>query len=219
MRAIILAAGRGERLRPLTDHTPKPMLRIAGKPLIERHVERLVSAGIIDIVVNHAHLGEQIEAHLGDGHQWGARIVYSPEGATPLETAGGIVAALPLLGDAPFITVNADVWTDYPFQRLVTTAASEAHIVLVDNPDHNPRGDFVLTGESVRNEGERRLTFSGLSVFTPAFFAGLEFGVCSLTPLLKRAVSRGILTGSYYSGVWHDIGTPERLRALRLAHQ
>ncbi len=219
MRAMILAAGRGERMRPLTDQTPKPMLLLKGKPLIQYHVEHLVQAGIVDIVINHAILGEQIEDYLGDGDQWGARIRYSPEHQEPLETAGGIVRALPLLGAAPFITVNADIWTDFPFQQLLELAKQGSgrlpHIILVDNPLHNPQGDFALRGEAVLNAGETMLTFSGISLFPPEFLKDCPAGRAPLTPMLRHAAAEGQLSGSHYQGCWHDIGTPERLQEIQ----
>jgi len=214
MRAMILAAGSGERMRPLTDKTPKPMLQVNDKPLIQYHVENLVQAGVVDIVINHAVFGEQIEACLGNGKDWDARIVYSAEGDQPLETAGGIIKALPLLGDKPFITVNADIWTDYPFQNLFIEsdgqASHSAHIILVDNPEHNSKGDFALSDEKVLNQGEPMLTFSGISVFTPDFFKGCSSGRAPLTPMIRQAIAQGQVTGSHYQGRWQDIGTPER---------
>lgn len=214
---MILAAGRGERMRPLTETTPKPMLLIKGKPLIQYHVENLVAAGIVDIVINHAVLGEQIENYLGDGGQWHARIRYSSEHDEPLETAGGIIKALPLLGEEPFITVNADICTDFPFQQLVEqtgkSAATLPHIILVDNPAHNPQGDFALCDDRVMNEGETMLTFSGISIFSPGLFKDCPVGTgLPLTPLLRQAANQGRLQGSHYRGLWRDIGTPERLQ-------
>ena len=219
MRAMILAAGRGERMRPLTDKMPKSMLEVNGKPLIQYHVENLVQAGIVDIVINHAFFGEQIEAYLKDGKALGANIAYSAEGDQPLETAGGIVKALPLLGDKPFVTVNADIWTDFPFQDLLCESDGlpndSAHLILVDNPEHNPEGDFALSGEKVINQGEPMLTYSGVSIFTPGFFKDCTSGSAPLAPILRLAASEGRLTGSHYQGQWQDIGTPERLSDLR----
>lgn len=219
MRAMILAAGRGERMRPLTDKLPKPMLEISGKPLIQYHVENLVQAGIVDIVINHALFGEQIEAHLGNGKSMGASIVYSAEGNQPQETAGGIVKALSLLGDKPFVTVNADIWTDFPFQNLLCVSEGlsdhSAHLILVNNPEHNSKGDFALSDEKVLNQGEPMLTFSGISVFTPEFFKDCSSGSIPLAPMLRLAVSQGWVTGSHYQGRWQDIGTPERLSELQ----
>jgi N-acetyl-alpha-D-muramate 1-phosphate uridylyltransferase len=223
MRAMILAAGRGERMRPLTDKTPKPMLQVNGKPLIQYHIENLVQAGILDIVINHAFLGEQIEAYLGCGKDLGACITYSAEGDQSLETAGGIIRALPLLGDEPFITVNADIWTEFPFQNLFSEFDDQsnhlenhsAHIILVSNPEHNVKGDFALSGGKVLNQGEPMLTFSGISVFNPGFFEDSPSGAIPLAPMLRQAISQGQVTGSHYQGRWRDIGTPERLHELR----
>jgi MurNAc alpha-1-phosphate uridylyltransferase len=219
VRAMILAAGRGERMRPLTDKAPKPMMEINNKPLIQYHVENLVQAGILDIVINHAVFGDQIETYLGDGKDFGARIVYSAEGDQPLETAGGIVKALSLLGEAPFLTVNADIWTDFPFQQLLNLSVDQlsnlAHIILVDNPAHNPEGDFSLSDDRVLNEGDPMLTFSGISVFTPEFFKGCASGRKPLAPMIRQAASHGQVSGGYYQGQWRDIGSPERLQELR----
>ena len=219
MRAMILAAGRGKRMQPLTDKLPKAMLQLNGKPLIQFHVERLVQAGLVDIIINHALFGEQIEAYLGDGKDLGARIVYSAEGDQPLETAGGIVKALPLLGDKPFVTVNADIWTDFPFQRLINLSDDlpnhSAHIILVDNPEHNSKGDFALNDGMVFNQGHPMLTFSGISVFAPEFFKDCSSGSAPMAPILRQAISQALVTGSYYQGQWLDIGTPERLSHLR----
>ncbi|MCK5669195.1 MAG: nucleotidyltransferase family protein [Gammaproteobacteria bacterium] len=219
MRAMILAAGRGERMRPLTDKMPKSMLEVSGKPLIQYHVENLVQAGIVEIVINHALFGEQIEAYLNDGKALGASITYSVEGDQPLETAGGIVRALPLLGDKPFVTVNADIWTDFSFQDLLCQSDDlsndSAHLILVDNPEHNPEGDFALSDEKVVNQGKPMLTFSGISIFTPKFFKDCASGSAPLAPILRKAASQGRVTGSHYQGQWQDIGTPARLSDLR----
>ncbi len=215
MKAMILAAGRGERMRPLTDHTPKPLLLIAGKPLIVYHLEALRAAGIADLVINTGHLGERLPATLGNGHQWGVRIVYSPEPPDALETGGGIFQALPLLGAKPFLVVNGDVWTDYPLARLPTTLLGLAHLVLVDNPPHHPRGDFVLANDGrVGESGESRLTFSGISILRPELFAGCAPGQFPLGPILRRAMANGAVTGERYTGIWRDIGTPQRLAEL-----
>ena len=219
MRAMILAAGRGERMRPLTDKMPKSMLEVSGKPLIQYHVENLVQAGIVEIVINHALFGEQIEAYLNDGKALGASITYSVEGDQPLETAGGIVRALPLLGDKPFVTVNADIWTDFSFQDLLCQSDDlsndSAHLILVDNPEHNPEGDFALSDGKVLNQGEPMQTFSGISIFTPEFFKDCASGSAPLAPILRKAASQGRVTGSHYQGQWQDIGTPARLSDLR----
>ncbi|NML26759.1 N-acetylmuramate alpha-1-phosphate uridylyltransferase MurU [Zoogloea dura] len=218
---MILAAGRGERMRPLTDHCPKPLLEAGGKPLIVWHIERLAAAGCRDLVINHAHLGAMIEAALGDGSRFGVRIRYSPEGSA-LETAGGIARALPLLGDGPFIVVNGDVFCDADFDALGRAAAGLggdgrlAHLLLVANPEHNPAGDFGLQADGlVRDEGGERLTFSGLGAYHPALFAGLSPDApAKLAPLLRAAMARGQVSGNRLDGRWVDVGTPQRLLDL-----
>jgi MurNAc alpha-1-phosphate uridylyltransferase len=213
---MILAAGRGERMRPLTDHTPKPLLPVAGKPLIAHHLEALRAADIGEIVINTGHLGDQLPAALGDGRTWGVRIAWSPEPPEALETGGGIFQALALLGSEPFLVVNGDVWTDYPFARLPPSPAGLAHLVLVSNPPHHPQGDFALTDDGrVEESGARRLTFSGISVLRPELFAGCAPGRFPLGPLLRRAMATGAVTGEHYAGVWLDIGTPQRLAELQ----
>lgn len=214
MKAMILAAGRGERMRPLTDTTPKPLLRAGGRMLIEYHIENLVRAGHCDIVVNHAHLGAQIEAALGDGSRYGARIVYSPEPEGALETGGGILQALPLLGDGPFVVVNGDIWSDLDYRALPHDTDDLAHLVLVDNPAHHPAGDFHLHGARVDGEGLPRLTFSGIGVYRAGLFAGCAPGRFPLAPLLRAAMQRGAVGGVHHTGRWWDIGTPERLARL-----
>lgn len=213
-RAIVLAAGRGERMRPLTDALPKPLLVVGGKPLIEWHLERLARAGIRDVVVNLAWLGATIPAALGDGGAYGLRITYSDEGAEALETGGGIFRALRYLGDAPFAVVNGDVWSDYDFSRLAIAADADAHLVLVPNPPQHPRGDFALVGDRIADDGPTRFTYSGIGVYRPAFFAGCVDGKFPLLPLLRRAIAATRLSGEIYEGDWRDIGTPERLAAL-----
>lgn len=216
MKAMILAAGRGERMRPLTDHTPKPLLQAGGKPLIVWHIERLAQAGFRELVINHAHLGRQIEEALGRGERWGVRISYSDEGEA-LETAGGIANALPLLGDRPFLVVNGDVYTDYDFERLRSQPMEgvAAHLVLVDNPPQHPAGDFGLADGKLVEQGEERLTFSGIGVYRPEFFASVVPGAkAKLAPLLFAALASGQVTAEHYRGVWVDVGTPERLQAL-----
>ncbi len=214
MKAMILAAGLGSRMRPLTDRTPKPMLRVAGVPLIEYHVRNCVRAGIREIVINHAYLGEQIEAYLGDGSRFDCAIAYSREGE-PLDTGGGIFRALPLLGDDPFIAMNADVWTDYPLAALLDHKPSHAHLVMTDNPPQHPHGDFYLQDGVLADSGVgSRLTWTGLRVISPALFTGCVDGVFSIVPLLKRAMSEGLVSGEYYGGRWFDIGTPERLHEI-----
>jgi len=214
-KVMLLAAGRGERMRPLTDHTPKALLKAGGCPLIEHHLRRLGGAGFTDIIVNHAYLGGQIEAALGDGRRYGVDITYSAEGPRGLETGGGIFHALALLGDAPFIVVNADVFTDYPFERLTHRLNGPlAHLILVDNPPHHPGGDFALQGERVLNHGAARYTFSGIGVYHPDLFRAGPPGAYPLAPLLRRACDQGQISGEHYSGDWVDVGTPDRLQQL-----
>jgi MurNAc alpha-1-phosphate uridylyltransferase len=216
MKAMILAAGRGERMRPLTDHTPKPLLEAGGKPLIVWHIERLAAAGFRQLVVNHAHLGAQIERALGNGSRFGVSIEYSSEGEA-LETAGGIANALHLLGEAPFLVVNGDIFTNYDFARLshVLDGGLMAWLVLVDNPEHNGKGDFALQGERVMEQGGDMHTFSGISVYHPELFAAIAPGSkARLAPLLREAMRSGKVGGEYYAGCWTDVGTPQRLAEL-----
>lgn len=211
---MILAAGRGERMRPLTDHTPKPLLKVGGKRLIEYHLEALRAAGVCEVVINHAHLGGQIEQALGDGSRYGVNIAYSPEG-TALETGGGIYHALPLLADDPFIVVNGDVWTDYRYADLVKRSTEGAHLVLVPNPPQHPEGDFILDSDRVVAEGTTlKYTFSGIGLYHPSLFDGCEDGAFPLAPLLRKAMATGSVTGELYQGRWFDIGTPQRLQKL-----
>jgi N-acetyl-alpha-D-muramate 1-phosphate uridylyltransferase len=212
MKAMILAAGKGERLRPLTLHTPKPLVRAAGVPLIEYHVRALVTAGFRELVINHAWLGQQIEDYLGDGARFGMQIRYSAEGE-PLETGGGLLHALPLLGDAPFLAVNGDIFTDYPFAALQRPLDGLAHLVLIDNPPHHPAGDFCLRdGRVVDAQGDQvSLTYSGIAVLSPRLFADCQPGAFKLAPLLRRAMAAGQVSGEHYSGRWVDVGTHERL--------
>ena len=216
MKAFILAAGRGERMRPLTDSTPKPLLMAGGKPLIGWHLERLAAAGFRDILINHAHLGERIEAALGDGSRWGLHIRYSPEPSGALETAGGIANALPLPGDQPFLVVNGDVYCDIDFGHFSGSTAAEAHLVMVANPAHHAGGDFSLDGERVvYANGEQTFTYAGIGVFSSSFFTGVKRGeVMKLRPLLDAAIAAGALTGERFAGRWVDVGTPERLAEL-----
>jgi len=207
---MILAAGRGERMGALTDRIPKPLLEIAGKTLIDTVIERLVASGITELVVNIAYRGEQIRQHLGDGRGLGARIEYSVEPDGALETGGGIVAALDLLGPAPFITVNSDVWTDFDFAGLGEPAGS-AHLVLVPNPDHNRTGDFRLMDGKIVEIGGIMLTFSGIAVYRPELFAGRKARRFPLAPVLHEAARAGQVSGQLYRGRWLDVGTPERL--------
>lgn len=212
MKAMILAAGKGERLRPLTLHTPKPLVRAAGVPLIEYHVRALAAAGFTELVINHAWLGQQIEDYLGDGARFGVRIAYSAEGE-PLETGGGIFKALPLLGDHPFVLVNGDIFTDYPFAQLRRPLSGLAHLVLVANPTHHAGGDFCLQGGQVSDAqaGEGNLTYSGLAVLSPALFAECQPGAFKLAPLLRQAMAAGQVSGEQFAGCWVDVGTHERL--------
>jgi len=238
---MLLAAGRGERMRPLTDHTPKPLLEVGGKPLIVWHIENLVRSGITELVINHAHLGAQIEKALGDGNRFGAHIQYSDEG-TALETAGGIAFALHLLGDQPFAVVNGDIWCDYDFSRLTKQATmlkangDAAHLVLVNNPPQHPDGDFGLgsgrikaTPPSLPLSGEEPLhppltrgargvsvlTFSGIGIYQPSLFANIVRGTkAPLAPLLRAQISLGKVSGEHHQGLWADVGTPQRLAEL-----
>ncbi len=217
MRAMILAAGRGKRMQPLTDHAPKPLLQVAGKPLIVYQIERLVAAGFIELVINHAHLGAQIEHALGDGSQFGAHIIYSPEGeGTALETGGGILRALPLLGHAPFLVVNSDIWCDIDYTALKLTDSDLAHLVLVNNPAHHPYGDFTLTNGRVNHyqANQPAFTFAGIGIYHPALFAACQPTAFPLAPLLINAMTQQRVSGYHHRGMWMDIGTPERLAAL-----
>jgi N-acetyl-alpha-D-muramate 1-phosphate uridylyltransferase len=214
---MILAAGRGERMRPLTDRTPKPLLPVAGKPLIVWHLERLARAGLRDIVINHAHLGDQIEALLDDGSAWGLSIRYSEEPPGALETAGGIANALPLLGDEPFVVVNGDIFCDWDFARAAAALGGDdlAHLVLTANPGHNAAGDFALDGRRARADGPAKRTFAGIGIYRPELFAGLERGKpAKLAPLLRAAMVADRVSGELHAGRWVDVGTPERLAEL-----
>lgn len=220
MKAMILAAGLGTRMRPLTDHTPKPLLAVGGKPLIVWHIERLRDAGFADIVINTAWLAEVLEAAIGDGSQFGVSIRYSREGE-PLETAGGIRRALPLLREsdnAPFLVVNGDIWTDIDFASLHLTSDFNAHLVLVDNPEHNPDGDFHLASDGkVRDNSAAniaRLTFSGVGLYRPSLFDGLKNTEAKLAPLLRHVMALDVVSGVHHQGQWWDIGTPQRLQQL-----
>lgn len=235
MKAMILAAGRGERMKPLTDHTPKPLLKVGGKPLIVWHLERLAEAGFKDVVINHAHLGAQIENALGNGAEWGLSIQYSPE-KVALETAGGIANALELLakntnGSELFLVVNGDVYIEIDFKSTISIfnaglqanihnssdgiKNAHAHLVLVDNPPQHPNGDFSIEGNMLKNVGTHMLTFSGVGVYHPNLFAEVVKGQpAKLAPLLRKAIENNVATAQYYQGIWHDIGTPERLKSL-----
>ena len=233
MKAIIFSAGKGERMRPLTLTTPKPLLVAGGRPLIVWHLERLAAAGIDDVVINTSWLGDQFEPALGDGSRWGLRLHFIDEGTVPLETGGGILNALPQLGDAPFMVVNGDVWTDVDVAALPRQPAGDAHLVLVDNPVQHPRGDFILHDDgSVSDTGDApRLTYAGVGVYRPSILEGWrevigategaaavppQFG---LAPLMRHAMKRGRVTGQHHTGHWTDVGTPERLAALNAALQ
>jgi MurNAc alpha-1-phosphate uridylyltransferase len=217
---MILAAGKGERMRPLTDTTPKPLLQAVGKPLIEYHLEHLVQAGFRELVINVSWLGQQIEDYLGDGSRWGCDISWSRE-PEPLETAGGIAHALPLLGAEPFVLINGDIWIDYAlanFQPGTLPEGSLAHLVLVDNPPHHPDGDFLLGPDARlsprRDAAMAAFTYSGLAIFHPRFFHGVAPEKLPLLPLLERGMEQSTVTGEYYAGHWFDLGTPERLAEL-----
>jgi MurNAc alpha-1-phosphate uridylyltransferase len=211
---MILAAGRGERLRPMTDTIPKPLLRVRGQPLIERHVMGLAGAGVERIVINLAWLGSQIREYLGDGARYGVTIVYSEEQPRALETAGGIFRALPHLGCEPFAVVNGDIYTNFPFETLRLAADRDAHLVLVPNPPQHPRGDFGLEQGLALSAAASQYTFSGIAMYRGAFFAGCTDGVFPLKPLLLRSMAEKRCSAELYSGVWEDVGTAERLRAL-----
>ncbi len=219
MKAMILAAGLGTRMRPLTLTTPKPLLAVGDKRLIEYHIERLVAAGVTDLVINHAWLGQQIEDYLGTGERYGARIQYSAE-SEPLETGGGIRKAMPLLcedGDNPFILINGDLFSTHPLSRLLDVQVPNggAHLVLTENPAWHAQGDFALDEQGqVSDEGPTKLTFSGISVMTPELFDGVERVAFPLAPLLREKMKLGLITGSHLQGYWEDVGTPERLAAL-----
>jgi len=212
---MILAAGRGERLRPLTDTTPKPLLKVAGQHLIEYHLFRLAKAGFQEVVINVAWLGQQIIDVLGDGSKYQLRLIYSNEHDQVLETGGGICNALPLLGEAPFLVVNADIWTEYPFETLYNfTLKDKAHLVLVDNPEHHKQGDFALSHGRLMASDKQLLTYSGIGVYSVDFFAGVKPGAFPLAPMLKKYIAENKISGEYFQGSWQDIGTPQRLNDL-----
>jgi MurNAc alpha-1-phosphate uridylyltransferase len=215
MKAMVLAAGRGERMRPLTDTVPKPLLQVRGRALIDRHIESLVRAGLRELVINLSWLGEQVRAHVGDGSRYGATVSYTEEGYPPLETGGGIHRALPLLGPDAFWVVNGDVFCDYPLAVRQLPTGVLAHLVLVPNPPHHPQGDFGLAGERVTDESSPRFTFAGLSVLHPVLFDGCTAGRFPLAPLLRAAIARNGVTGELYTGTWSDVGTPQRLAAMQ----
>jgi len=220
MRAMILAAGRGERMRPLTDACPKPLLAAGGRPLIVWHLQRLAAAGFRRVVINHAHLGAMIEGALGDGARWGLSIAYSRE-REALETAGGIANALPLLGEGPLLAINGDVWCDFDFARARSIAGQMhagsllAWCVLVDNPPHHPQGDFGIDCGRLTDGAGARLTFAGIGVYDPRLFAGIARGArAPLAPLLREAAARGVAGAERHLGRWVDVGTPQRLAEL-----
>jgi len=215
MHAMILAAGRGERLRPLTDALPKPLLEVGGKPLLFHHLERLAQAGFQEVVINLGHLGAKIREAVSDGTRWGLNVHYSLEPERALETGGGIRQALPQLGAGPFLVVNGDILTDYPFARMRAVKCSHAHLVLVPVPESRPQGDFALINGRVHNQGEPAFTFSGISIYHPRVFDGSPGGRWSVVPLLRNTVEQQLVTGELYSGAWNDAGTPEKLRELQ----
>jgi len=211
---MILAAGRGERLRPLTDELPKPLIKVAGKSLIEYHIENLVSVGVKEIIINTAWLAEKIHQQLGDGSNYGASIIYSDENEA-LETAGGIIKALPLLGDKPFLVVNGDIWCDFDFSTLPElNADTQAHLILVKNPAHNPRGDFALCTDLIKNTGDTMYTYSGIGIYRADFFSTQEEGVTPLAPIIRKKCEDDLVSGQYYAGKWTDVGTLKRLQQL-----
>ncbi len=226
MKALIFAAGLGERMRPLTDTTPKPLLVVGGKRLLEWHLEKLADCGIEDVVINTSWLAEQFPQVLGDGVRWGLRITYSHEGGMPLETGGGMWNALPLLGDDPFLLINGDIWTDFNFAGLPKEPTGLAHLVMVDRPPQASHGDFALDGDGfVRADGEQPLTYSGIGVYRPQLFDGWREIVTApaivdgkpkfpLAPLLRAHMAAGGITGEHHRGRWTDVGTPERLAQL-----
>jgi len=215
MKAMILAAGRGERMRPLTDTLPKPLLEVRGKPLIVHHLENLSKSGFKDVIINIAHLGYKISEALGDGSRWGLTISYSDEQESgALESLGGIVKALPLLGDEPFLVVNGDVFCDYAFERDFDLGEKMAHLILVPNPPHNEKGDFGLEGSLVCNKSDDMVTFSGIGYYNPKIFKNSEPIKAPLAPLLRKMIEKKEISGELYRGIWHDIGTPQRLQEI-----
>ena len=214
MKAMVLAAGRGERMRPLTDSTPKPLLEAGGKPLIGHLLEALARAGIREVVINLSWLGERIRSRLKDGAQYGVRILYSEEGPVALETGGGIVHALPLLGHAPFIVASGDIWTDFDFGSLELAPGADAQLVMVPNPLHHPRGDFGLEGERVIARASDRLTYANIGVYRPEMFSGCAPGRFPLLEVLERSITLGRVRGRIHRGEWLNVGTPEQLASL-----
>lgn len=215
MKAMILAAGRGERMRPLTDSLPKPLLEVRGKPLIVWHLERLTRNGFKEVIINLAHLGDKIPEALGDGSKWGIKILYSDEqNEGALESAGGIKKALPLLGDEPFLVLNGDVFCDYEFDANFNLKGKLAHLILVPNPKHNPKGDFGLEESEVLNDANEMLTFSGIGYYNPKMFQEIALEKTPLAPLLREAIKNKNVSGELYTNMWHDIGTPKRLQEI-----
>lgn len=215
MKAMILAAGRGERMGALTDTTPKPLLKVAGKALIEHCIENLAQAGFKELVINLSHLGQQIKDFCGDGSRWNLRIAYSDEGPIALETAGGISHALPLLGDQPFLVINADIICAYPLRSLRQKSFDLAHLVLIDNPAHHPTGDFSLgPNQQLNQHGQQKFTFSGIGLYHPDLFKEISPGPLKLRPVLEQAILANRISGEHYQGLWMDIGTPERLAEI-----
>lgn len=216
MKAMILAAGRGERLRPHTDITPKPLIQVGKHRLIEYHLLNLANAGLKDVVINISWLADQIRETLGDGSDYSLNITYSDEGEEALETAGGIINAMPLLGDGPFIVINGDIWCDYDLTSLMNrNTEHEAHLVLVNNPEHNTDGDFTIANGLIKNTGEKKLTYSGIGLYSPEFFADTNPGKKALAPILRKKSELNKISGEFYNGQWVDIGTIERLAQLR----
>jgi MurNAc alpha-1-phosphate uridylyltransferase len=212
---MILAAGRGERLRPITDEMPKSLVEVGGESLLERHLDHLRAAGIRQVVINLGWLGDKIVERIGSGRRYGLEVAYSDERGDVLETGGGIFKALPLLGSAPFLAINADIYTEMPVPRVTLREECQAHLVLVPTPSYRDHGDFDLVDGLVRNTDEPELTVSGVSLYRPEFFHGCEAGRFSVAPLWRAAADRGEVSGSLYEGPWADIGTPERLDALQ----
>jgi len=211
MNVMLLAAGLGKRLRPITNTIPKPLVQVAGKALIEHHLENIKAAGFNNVVINVSYLGELIKNHLDDGSRFGLSIQYSEEGPEPLETAGGIINALPLLGQEPFLVVNADIWCEHSLSMANISSEKLAHLVLVDNPEHNRDGDFAYEFGKVYNDGQHRLTFSGIGIYRPELFKNIKDKKISLAPILRTAVDQELVSAEYYTGKWFDIGTKERL--------
>lgn len=215
MRAMVLAAGRGERLRPLTDDTPKSLVEVRGESLLERHLRIVQAAGIRTVVINLGWLGDRIVERVGSGERYGLHVIYSDEGDNVLETGGGIHKALPHLGDGPFLAVNADIYTDMPVPRMELATGQLGHLVLVPTPGYRDHGDFNIEDGLIRNAANAAHTFSGVAIYRPELFAGCEAGRFPLAPLLREAADQGLLSGSLYKGQWADVGTPERLSALQ----